>query len=151
MTMTNDDERIVRMLRVSESDPVQQEAADAIERLTADLAATRAERDEQKRRADYLSKDFDRDIKMYQAEVAELRTNLAAANARAEDAEQRLRVQEKWIGRAEAAEASYATLRLLYEAAEAREIVLRELLHKIRNDYSAALMPEDTANIEALL
>ena len=39
----------------------------------------RAERDEQKRRADYLSKDFDRDIKMYQAEVAELRANLAAA------------------------------------------------------------------------
>jgi dTMP kinase len=106
------DDRIVRMLRVSKSDPVQQEAADEIERLIA-------ERDEQKRRADYLSKDFDRDIKMYQAEVAELRTNLAAANARAEDAEQRLRVQEKWIGRAEAAEASYATLRLLYEAAEA--------------------------------
>jgi hypothetical protein len=37
--------------------------------------------------------------------LADLRTNLAAANARAEDAEQRLRVQEKWIGRAEAAEA----------------------------------------------
>ena len=82
------DDRIVRMLRVSESDPVQQEAADEIERLIAELAtekevsasrqklifaglaerdAARAERDEQKRRADYLSKDFDRDIKMYQA------------------------------------------------------------------------------------
>lgn len=36
------DDRIVRMLRVSESDPVQQEAADEIERLRADLAATRA-------------------------------------------------------------------------------------------------------------
>jgi hypothetical protein len=111
------------------------------------VARLRAERDEQKRRADYLSKDFDRDIKMYQAEVAELRAELAAANAerfnykhhaeqrlialreaeselrgeeetvaklrvdlafwklQAEDAEQRLRVQEKWIGRAELAEA----------------------------------------------
>lgn len=36
------DDRIVRMLRVSESDPVQQEAADEIERLRAELAATRA-------------------------------------------------------------------------------------------------------------
>jgi hypothetical protein len=78
---------------------------DQVRRLRAERDAARAERDEQKRRADYLSKDFDRDIKMYQAEVAELRTNLAAANARAEYAEQRLRVQEKWIGRAEAAEA----------------------------------------------
>jgi hypothetical protein len=32
------DDRIVRMLRVSESDPVQQEAADEIERLIAELA-----------------------------------------------------------------------------------------------------------------
>jgi hypothetical protein len=32
-----------------------------------------------------------------------------------------------------------------------REIVLRELLLKIRNDYSAALMPEDIANIDAAL
>lgn len=35
------DDRIVRMLRVSESDPVQQEAADEIERLRAELAAKR--------------------------------------------------------------------------------------------------------------
>ncbi len=35
------DDRLVRMLRVSESDPVQQEAADEIERLTAELAAAK--------------------------------------------------------------------------------------------------------------
>ncbi len=33
------DDRIVRMLRVSESDPVQQEAADEIERLRAVVQA----------------------------------------------------------------------------------------------------------------
>jgi phosphoenolpyruvate carboxylase len=55
------------------------------------LADLRAERDEQKRRADYLSKDFDRDIKMYQAEVAELRADLAAERDAAREESKRLR------------------------------------------------------------
>ena len=64
--------------------------------------------------------------------LAGIRAELAAANALAEANIIRLRAERA-------------------EAAEAREIVLRELLRKIRSDYSAALMPEDIANIEALL
>jgi chromosome segregation ATPase len=76
-----------------------------------------------------------------EAECARLRAELAAANARIAEGEREfqryIRELDKCTERA--------------EAAEAREIVLRELLLKILNDYSAALMPEDIANIDALL
>lgn len=53
------DDRIVRMLRVSGSDPVQQEAADEIERLRAELAAEREKTADYGKQIDRLADEID--------------------------------------------------------------------------------------------
>lgn len=50
---------IVRMLRVSESDPVQQEAADEIERLRVELAAEREKTADYGKQIDWLADEID--------------------------------------------------------------------------------------------
>ena len=106
--------------------PDGEEAAAAIERLTAECDVARAERDEQKRRADYLSKDFDRDIKMYQAEVAELRADLATTKAELAKTES----DATW--KISDLQHDLCDMRLRAEAAEAELAAVRELLKEAR-------------------